>query len=383
MSRFSAGDYYTHMTRIMNVLEEVNIRILSVMGAVGPRNLSKVAQKARLPPTTVYDRVRKLEKAFLLWTSINPNSPKLGLAPCVVLVKTVIGREGVVRDALKLPNYWRFITTCEGHFNIYSLQTIPFEHLSEFQKYLDSMRKSDLIENYELVPTTEMYHRTLDFSHYDPTTQTWLFEWDRWSNRVQTGKITKEIVETDNHSLQADKLDVRILRRFQENARERLSELAKSFGLTLPAIKYRYDKIIKKGLIHDYVFYILYFPWQISDSLALTLFFRSTDHMNRFFSNALRLPFILSIDKILGVNALNIRAYLPRFENRNLQNFLTSLVMKDILKDYTYVRLNLEDIEREALPADLFEDETGWSYVFDRHRELLENLILRSSQSPR
>ena len=61
MSTISADDYFDSVHRIVSLLDEENVTILRTMKEHGPRNLLEIARKAKLPYTTVYNRVTKLE----------------------------------------------------------------------------------------------------------------------------------------------------------------------------------------------------------------------------------------------------------------------------------------------------------------------------------
>ncbi|TMI69030.1 hypothetical protein E6H11_06580, partial [Candidatus Bathyarchaeota archaeon] len=61
MSTITADEFFDSIHRIVSLLDEENIAILRTMKQHGPRNLLGIARKAKLPYTTVYNRVTKLE----------------------------------------------------------------------------------------------------------------------------------------------------------------------------------------------------------------------------------------------------------------------------------------------------------------------------------
>src|SRR5436853_6731895 len=73
LSTISADEFFDSIHRIVSLLDEENIAILRTMKQHGPRNLLGIARKAKLPYTTVYNRVTNLESAGVLKTWIPPN----------------------------------------------------------------------------------------------------------------------------------------------------------------------------------------------------------------------------------------------------------------------------------------------------------------------
>src|SRR3989449_2247034 len=86
----------------------------------GPRNLLEIARKAKLPYTTVYNRVTKLENQGVLKTWIYPNYSKIGLSRAVVLATPHPGKEALAREALKVPGFWLKVARCLGDTNGYN-----------------------------------------------------------------------------------------------------------------------------------------------------------------------------------------------------------------------------------------------------------------------
>src|SRR5438034_7404892 len=86
----------------MSLLDEENIKILETMKQYGPRNLQQIARKSKLPYTTVYGRVGKLQSLSALTTVVHPSYSRIGLVRATVLARPFPGKELLVRDALKV-----------------------------------------------------------------------------------------------------------------------------------------------------------------------------------------------------------------------------------------------------------------------------------------
>src|SRR5207244_12916870 len=77
---------------------------------------------------------------------------------------------------------------------------------------------------------------------------------------VQNGSEEKESSKDD-----FDKNDLLILKELMKDARKKLSELSQLIGMTLPAAKYRFDNLARRGVLQDYVIQVLQYPPEISD----------------------------------------------------------------------------------------------------------------------
>src|SRR5437899_6533846 len=106
LSTITADEFFDSIHRIVSLLDQENIAILRTMKQHGPRNLLGIARKAKLPYTTVYNRVTKLEGQGVLKTWIQPNCPKIGLSRAVVLATTQHGYEFFKREVQEIYDYW-------------------------------------------------------------------------------------------------------------------------------------------------------------------------------------------------------------------------------------------------------------------------------------
>src|SRR6266571_6608092 len=136
----TADEYFDRIYRIMSVLDEENIKIISAMKKFGPRNLQHISRRSKVPYPTVYTRVNKLEDEEILRTFAYPNYSKIGMARALVLLTPANGRELLAKEALKIPGYWIRIIRCSGECNgYYSLHTIPADNRQDFERYIEQL----------------------------------------------------------------------------------------------------------------------------------------------------------------------------------------------------------------------------------------------------
>jgi DNA-binding Lrp family transcriptional regulator len=364
------------MGKFMYALDETNIRIIRQMHEIGPRNLLEVARAAGLPPTSVYDRARKLEEQFGILSTANLDHAKLGLRKCVTLVESNPGLEDFVTEALAIPNYWKTITRCEGGFTHYALHAVPDGRDQEFEKYLAATQERGLVRKYETVWVSDYQYAFPNFKLYDPADFTWTFEWDKWIDSIKNKDRPKAILDPSHYFVEADRTDLLILAELELNARSTFSEISKIIGTSLQAVKYRYDKrILPRGFIKDFVINLWPYPPELSEMYEVLVSFEDEEGMNSFFGASEEMFPIFRTVKALGENKLGIRTYSPRNETGKLFGMLSKLARSGLVSDYSAVRIRPETQARQTISAELFENKMGWKYELGRHLATLDAIV--------
>jgi len=376
LEKVSVEQRLHQMGRLVYALDETNIRIIRMMHKVGPRNLLKVARAAGLPPTSVYDRARRLEHEFGVLATAHVEHSKIGLRKCVTLVESNPGMEEYVTEALAVPNYWKTITRCEGGFTHYALHGIPEQRRHEFEKYLGQIQERGLARKHETIWVTDYHYVFPNFELYDPRYRAWSFEWDTWMHRIKERRDAKVITDPVEYSISADRADLIILGALEINAREKFSEMAKLLGITLQAVKHRYDKrIVPRGLINDFVINVLPYPHELSDLYEVLMTFDEDESMQAFCGTVQQMFPVLRIMKVLGKRILSVRTYTPRSETEHLFSTLSNLARSGLLSDYSAVRIRPEMQSRQTISTELFDDKVGWKYEATQHLSVLETIV--------
>jgi DNA-binding Lrp family transcriptional regulator len=382
IDRLSVEQRLRRMGKFMYALDDTNIRIITLMHKIGPRNLLEVARAAGLPPTSVYDRARRLEEQFGILSIANLDHSKLGLRKCVTLVESQPGLEDFVTEALAIPNYWKTITRCEGGFTHYALHAVPENRSQEFEKYLVGTQERGLVRKYETVWVSDYQYEFPDFRFYDAADCTWAFEWGRWMDSVKEKEHLKAICDPAHCSIEADRADMLILAELENNARAKFSEMSKGLGITLQAVKYRYDKrILPRGLIKDFVINVIPYPPELSDMYEVLLSFEDEESMSAFFGASEEMFPILRTVKVLGEKKLGIRTYTPHNETGQLFAMLSKLARSGLVSDYSAVRIRPEAQTRQSISVELFE-KGQWKYDLSRHLAVLDSIVEHAKVNP-
>ena len=359
-------NYFKGITETEKQLDPTNIKILTAMWKHGPRNLLKISRKTRLPFTSVYHRVAKLEEKTGRVAYIMPETSKLGLVRVVVLAEAQAGSDELVTKALQLPNLWRFINPCEGTYTHLSAHAVPRKYLTHFNRYLQQLVERNVITDYKIIQTGDPQPNFPDFRYYNPTSKRWSFQWNQWITAIKKQKPNKTIENPQNYEMVLDKKDLLIVKELEKNARKSLADITPILEMSLPAAKYRYDKLCSSGVIQHYALDVHAFPVEISAYHELMLEFTTTRNMNRFYSSINQLPFVLAVAKVIKRNALLVRTYVPETQLRNMFIFFSELANAGILASYSSLRLNFAGRRTQTISYELYEDETGW--MLDLHK---------------
>src|SRR5260370_2211953 len=118
-----------------------------------------------------------------------------------------------------------------------------------------------------------MHRKNLDYNKTKD--RTWKFDWREWLNSFASSRAKPESGKQSPQLVSFDKKDLIILKELVKNARTTLADLSKLLSLTLPAAKYRFDRLVERGLIQEWVIDLLPYAPQISELAEVRLDFKN------------------------------------------------------------------------------------------------------------
>jgi DNA-binding Lrp family transcriptional regulator len=359
---------------VLKQLDPTNIKILSTLAKVGPRNLLEVSRLTGIPVTTVYHRIAQIESKSKQVAKLIPNVAKLGMVRIVLLVAAKPGLEDTVTQALRVPNYWRVLERCEGAFTHHSIQTIPVKFLKAFKEYVSTMQAMNLIKSYRIIPTGDSHPIFPDFSNYNSSSGDWTFRWDEWLREVTMGAPAETIQDPQGPPMSPEKIDLEIISYLEENGRMSFTDIAKKIHTSPQTVRYHYDKKlaggVAEGIIGQFDFLVTPYPVEISAFHEFMLEFADKASMNRFLSVARRLFFIHHLSKAIRKNTLLVRTGMIDSQVENLFAFFSEMTNAGLLTSYSAVRLNLSSRLQQTISCELFDEVSGWQW--DVYKHLLE-----------
>lgn len=369
------ADYYERVWRTTKQLDSTAVRILKGIQKLGPRNLLAVSRYTKIPFSSVYIRIGKLEAATGPVAFASPNAAKLGLAQAVVLTAAKPGCEDRVTEALKVPKYWRMIIRAEGGYTHDAFYYVPYQYVKAFQQYMKGLVAQRLAEKNTVLMIGEYLPNNINFDYYDPKKKTWRFSWNNWLRGLSNQRPTGAIEDPKDYRIAVDGRDLQLLKQLQVDARMKFVDLARPIGITLQAVKYRFDKkLVRNKVIGGYA--ITTFPYapEIAAYYHIMVDFPSTYTMNKFYSYLNELFFVVGRAKVLKRNTLILRVLILDSQVPNLFRFLSELCKRHILSSYSALRLRLDSRDKQTIPIQLFDNRTGWAFNLDKYAAELKKL---------
>lgn len=369
-------EYMERIHRIVSFLDADNVKIIAAMKKYGPRNLQHISRKSGIPRATVQDRVGKLESAGLLRTWIHPEYSKIGLVRAMVLLTPTKGRELLAEEALLVPGYWLRLIRCMGECNgYYSTHAVPTGKRWDFEQYLNKLVALGIASDYRIFWLGEADSPFPNFQYYDAARKTWRFEWNEWFKTL-TGKPQPARTVTRTPSPETfDEKDLIILKELVKDARIKLSQMAKLLGISLPAVKYRFDNLVRRGLIRDFVVDILPYAPDVADLYEVRLDFKTPEQLGHAETVLKTLPIVQTLSQVEGSASTTLRVYLPRAEMNNLFTFLSALTRAGVLSSFSYLLLDPMTIQTQTFAYKYYEDDLGWHYDNLQYFRELENSV--------
>lgn len=370
------------MSKALDVLDT---KILEQLDRYGPRNISYIARKLGVPIETARKRVKRLISHFSLAFYANVYHTNIGLKKAFVFADAVPGFEEVLFKCFKANDFWlyvgRYFGNCEGCYGIYG---IPKEHTQEFEEFIHGLEEVEVARNLQLFWSTCLHTVNLRDDWYDPKSKTWIFQWDKWMEEIPTKgtDLPYTLIEPEDFPIKADYIDILILTELEVNLATSFRDIAKTINVSPETVSYHYkNHILKRGLLEKSQVFFLRFDKAISDFFVFVFRFDEEDEMARFASSLLGKPFVYTLGKVIGENALITHIYLPRKEFRKFVQSLSELVKRGLLKTYEYVIEDFDVRASQTISYEYFKDGV-WIYNHKKHLKNLQNMA-RTARSSR
>jgi len=337
-------------------LDDVGVKLVQALITEGPRNLMEAARKLGLPQSTIYYRMKMLEeKCHLQFEPVLTRS-KLGLKRVSTVIYPHMKSAKVVVERLKSINYidkyYRLLTSNLSYMFVWQ---VPEKSVGQLRRFLSDMQQDGLIKDFTFNVLGEVNTCGPSLEWYDPSEKMWMFKWSDIRKRL-TESSPIELEDPSNYTNLCDKLDMFIIDQMQMNSRMAFSDVAKAANVSVPTVKYRYEKLERSGVLRGHYAHILAFPPEISRLIELKVEFPSSRELGTFAAGLKGLPFAVGYQKEMGLENIIIRIYLPSSELAPLLDLLTDLVHANFITNFSFVELDIRTAELYSIPSELFQD---------------------------
>jgi DNA-binding Lrp family transcriptional regulator len=355
----------------------IDLKVLEALETYGPRNVTEVSRKLRMPPETLRKRLNRLNSQTFLRFHVNIRYANLGLRKTIVFAEAVPGYENALLDALKINDFWIFLSRCYGMFEgCVGIFVVPDVCCREFEHFISDLERTGLSRRCQIFRSASFYPVQSKCKWFNPEAKTWNFDWDGWIREIDTEStdLPYGLIEPKAFSVKADAIDVFILKELEKDATVSFKRLAKRLDLSPQLARYHYyNHIIGRGLLEGFDAAVLYFG-KDSEFSFFTFSFDEDKNLARFASSLTDKPFVRTLDKILGKNQLYGYLYFPRSEFRKFLEILSGLVRTGFLKDYQYVTQDFNSSIRESIPYQCFK-KGKWVYDHERYMNILDKFL--------
>lgn len=371
--------------KMSKALDSLDIKLLEYLGEYGPRNLSFIARKLGIPVETARKRIKRLVSHFSITFHANVYHTNIGLKKAFVFADALPGYEKALFKCLKANDFWlyigRYYGRCEGCYGIYA---IPREYALEFEEFVRRLEETEVATNVQLFWSTCLQSVNLTEKWFDHESKTWIFDWDKWIEEISTKGTDLPYTLTDpkDFPLNADYVDLVILAKLEVNSAMSFREIAKTLNITPEAVSYHYkNHILKRGLLERTQTFLFRFDKATSDFFVFIFRFDEKDKMAQFALSLLDKPFVYTLGKIIGKNALIVHISLPRNEFRRFVYNLSELIERGFLQTYEYL---IEDFNLSAAQTISYEYFKNGSWIYN-HKKNMKNLqnLARSARLKR
>lgn len=360
----------------MKTFDMLDLKMMESIGAYGPRNVTSIARRLKVPAETLRKRLHRMRSKVFLYTNLYHTN--LGLKKAFVHAQSIPGREQLLFDSMKTNDFWIYVDRCygvnEGCFGIY---TVPKEHTGEFEDFILEIQKLGIAGDIKLHWSTCFQAVHARCNWLSPNEIRWIFNWDEWVSEIpkETTKLPYTLVDPKDFPILADSTDLFILKEFEKDPTVSLVDVSARLGISQQLAEYHYKKhILSRGLVESFEVLDFRFDMNSSDMFYFLLTFDSSEKLAKFASSLLDKPFALGLGKILSENALLAHIYLPKVEFRNFVDTLSRLVNLELLQNFTYVIQDLRRAQRQTISFECFK-ERSWVYDHSKHIKNLRALI--------
>jgi len=354
-----------------------DLKILDALAAYGPRNVTNLSKKLNMPAETLRKRIKRLYTQTFLRFNINVHHTNLGLRKAVLFAESVPGYENTLFDALKINDFWIFVSRCYGMFEgCVGIFSVPNENYFHFEHFVGELERTGLARKTQIFWSTSFHSVHSRCKWFNHKRKTWNFEWDKWVLEIENEgtNLPYTLVDTGIFSVKVDEIDVLILKELEKDATISFKRLGEKIGISPQLASYHFhNHVVGRNLLKSFEVGVFHFG-KDSEFSFFIFSFDDGQKLAKFASSLLDKPFTKALGKILDKTELYAYLYFPRSEFRRFLDVLSKLVRNGFLESYQYVIQDLANSSRATIPFQCFKN-GKWLYDHRRYIKILHKFV--------
>ena len=240
----------------MTFLDSIDYKILTALGRNPLATVVELSKELGINVKTLSKRLRRLiDEKILHSTSAQICPAPLELEPIVFFIDTKIKNVPLIEKIGEEHPYTTFCTRCLGSVNgLMKIFAIPRNSIKYLLELFNRLQEIGLVEKYVFFSSIAKWNYVeTDFTHYDPITDNWKFDWKLWEEEVDSIRNVGELEGYPPSILhRMDEKDMKILRELSIDARVKLKDLSEKLGIPEYHLSRRIKFYLDNGVIEGF-----------------------------------------------------------------------------------------------------------------------------------
>ncbi len=325
-------------------IDDVTIKILREI-ALGETKIKRIAEKIKVPRTTIIARLQKMFEENTLVVSAAVSYYKLGLQPVAVISDRAISELGIPYAA-----YTAKFLSYDG-VKYLVLFAFPLKHID---KYLKKIGNAEVIKVYDPVIWIP------DNAYVNIEKGKIRTDWIALS-RGKRGKERLYLPETPEVKVKLDQIDLYTLEKLQVNSFEKLKKIADYLGIHPNLLLYHYHKHVRPLLLGNNVDF--YF-WKLDEAPVELYSIQASNHEElEAILSVLRktLNFKFAYMETGGSHAI-VALQVPSWEKLDFMEALLNMKKHGLREVSLLGIIDPKSVKRYIIPFKYF-GKRGWLYA--------------------
>lgn len=342
-------------------------KLIEAINRVGIQNVSLLSRMTGMPTETIRYTMKKRFPKIGLNVRTPMNHSALGLERYFVSMRLTGGAERFESSIVKGLSSNAFLTYwCKAPVERRNLAffSVPVSLVDEFQGFLNSLVKEDVLADYNSERLEWSRHPELKSRYYNFATGEWSINWDKIKRSSETPPAPPRN-EEPSASPEIDVTDTLIIKELQLDSWRNIAEIARKLGLNERTVRWHYRKHVADIAPSGYVNWIPVTPKELTKAVGLIHEFNSVSKETlaklRFVFN--NFPFSW-FEGGRGDGYYHAQSALPAGHFMESLRFLNAS-LGEIVESWKTWTIDLSTKVVYSMPYENFDSEKGWFFNRD------------------